>query len=671
MTAEKPSEKAQVRLQGEFATQYDIEFRDLRFSVPSKKVGKPHTLILKGVSGYCRSSRLTAIMGASGAGKTTLVKETIMTSALLRLPLSIPRKEKVQRVNDIIAQLGLQHCAGTMVGDEGTGTGVRGIRQATLHLFWHYLGGERKRVTVGVGLVTQPHVLLLDEPTSGLDSETAVSIVELMRELARQGRTVVTTIHQPNSTITDCFDDLLLLSYGQLIYMGKWAKSVDYFSSLGYKCPMYTNPSDYYMGLMKDEEASPKLVEVWEKAGDEWVTTPRLTAPQQQSSFTNSAQGEEPVSSSGHGALENGHTNGVTPAADIEMGSVPGVHERVNGEPASISADKSSDETSKTSSKSPGGEGKGVAKGSKRGVVRSRSLQPPAWYQVWVLAIRNCQFYARNPELMLAKLFTYIFMGGFMGLMYLRLPLDTATAGYNRSAALWISMFAFTLMPSETACSVWNQERAVITKEVKSGQYRLSSFFLAKTVVSVPFETVIAIIFTVIIYHMIGFQAKLDKYLIFMVTLILVNLISEMVGFIGGVVTKEVTIGLILISVVTYFCFAFSGFIVQPIPKYFVWLHKISYYSLAYTILVKNEFTGLNILSPLDAVCSAELNFIPPPPANTYTIAQNIGFLALVAVGIRVVAFAFLWFSFATFRLPKFLQKPCASIKKAFAFLFC
>ena len=46
--------------------------------------------------------------------------------------------------------------------------------------------------------------------------------------------------------------------------------------------------------------------------------------------------------------------------------------------------------------------------------------------------------------------------------MYLRLPLDTATAGYNRSAALWVAMFAFTLMPSETACSVWNQERAVV-----------------------------------------------------------------------------------------------------------------------------------------------------------------------------------------------------------------
>ena len=76
MTAEGPSERAQVRLVGDFATQYDIEFRDLRFSVPSKKSGKPHTLILKGVSGYCRSARLTAIMGASGAGEPGLLFAT-------------------------------------------------------------------------------------------------------------------------------------------------------------------------------------------------------------------------------------------------------------------------------------------------------------------------------------------------------------------------------------------------------------------------------------------------------------------------------------------------------------------------------------------------------------------------------------------------------------------
>ena len=72
---------------------------------------------------------------------------------------------------------GLQHCQATLVGDEGTGAGARGIS-----------GGERKRLTVGAGLVTQPAVLLLDEPTSGLDSETAVAIVEILQGLARQVR---------------------------------------------------------------------------------------------------------------------------------------------------------------------------------------------------------------------------------------------------------------------------------------------------------------------------------------------------------------------------------------------------------------------------------------------------------------------------------------------------
>ena len=79
---------------------------------------------------------------------------------------------------------------------------------------------------------------------------------------------------------------------------------------------------------------------------------------------------------------------------------------------------------------------------------------------------------------------------------------------------------------------------AQVSKEVKSGQYRLLSYFLAKTAVSVPFESAIAVVFTVIIYNMIGFQAVASKYFIFMVTLVLVNLISEMVGFIGGVITK-------------------------------------------------------------------------------------------------------------------------------------
>ncbi len=75
------------------------------------------------------------------------------------------------------------------------------------------------------------------------------------------------------------------------------------------------------------------------------------------------------------------------------------------------------------------------------------------------------------------------------------------------------------------------------TKEVRSGTYRLASYFVAKTLVSVPFEAAIATLFTVIIYFMIGFQAAASKFFIFMATAILVNVTSEMVGFIMGVIT--------------------------------------------------------------------------------------------------------------------------------------
>lgn len=77
-----------------------------------------------------------------------------------------------------------------------------------------------------------------------------------------------------------------------------------------------------------------------------------------------------------------------------------------------------------------------------------------------------------------------------------------------------------------------------ITKEVRSGEYRLISFYLARQLVSVPFESAIALLFTVIVYFMIGFQTAAAKYFIFAATLLLVNLISEMVGFIMGVILK-------------------------------------------------------------------------------------------------------------------------------------
>lgn len=115
-------------------------------------------------------------------------------------------------------------------------------------------GGERKRTSIGVELITNPNLIFLDEPTTGLDSFTATSVMETLGDLAKkEGRTVVSTIHQPNSDIYSSFDRLLLLAKGKIIYMNKAELAVDYFASIDFQCPELSNPADYFMTMMSIE----------------------------------------------------------------------------------------------------------------------------------------------------------------------------------------------------------------------------------------------------------------------------------------------------------------------------------------------------------------------------------------------------------------------------------
>lgn len=86
----------------------------------------------------------------------------------------------------------------------------------------------------------------MDEPTSGLDSFTAEYIMQTLVNLAASGRTVITTIHSPRTAIFNLFDQVLLLSQGETVYFGAANQMVPYFGKLGYECPKYSNPCDYF-----------------------------------------------------------------------------------------------------------------------------------------------------------------------------------------------------------------------------------------------------------------------------------------------------------------------------------------------------------------------------------------------------------------------------------------
>ncbi|KAL4512208.1 hypothetical protein ABPG72_005210 [Tetrahymena utriculariae] len=264
---------------------FDIIFKDIKYSVSTKQ---GHKEILKGIDGICKSGQVNAILGSSGAGKTTLLNilcqriqstkkyqlsgevlvnktafnaqqfnkfatyvmqddvllETMTVKECFQFAANLKTKgttkEKNDRVQEMIKQLKLEICQNTFVG----GLFVKGIS-----------GGEKKRTSIGYELISDPAAIFLDEPTSGLDSFTAYSIIELLRRFAHnKNKTVTFTIHQPSSDIWELFDRVMLMVEGRLIYQGPGGLNVvNHFSSIGFKCPQYSNPADYLMSIMHAE----------------------------------------------------------------------------------------------------------------------------------------------------------------------------------------------------------------------------------------------------------------------------------------------------------------------------------------------------------------------------------------------------------------------------------
>lgn len=253
-------------------------FQDVYYSVTSKADGKTQLPLLTGVSGMALPGQMVALMGASGAGKSTLldvlaqrkntgiitgnityngneemtaygyvmqdnihigiltVRETFAFATDLRLPPTTPKQERDDRVKKILDMLDLGHVAESILGT----TGIRGIS-----------GGQLKRVSIGVELVTLPDLIFLDEPTTGLDSSISLEVMSAVRNLADQNRTVICTIHQPSEDTFALFNQLLLMAAGRIIYFGPTSEMISYFRDSVYRFHYREgdNPADYVVAV--------------------------------------------------------------------------------------------------------------------------------------------------------------------------------------------------------------------------------------------------------------------------------------------------------------------------------------------------------------------------------------------------------------------------------------
>ncbi|XP_050539802.1 ATP-binding cassette sub-family G member 1-like [Daktulosphaira vitifoliae] len=270
----------------------DITFKDVIYSVNIGYFKKETKHILRGISGRFNCGELTAIMGPSGAGKSSLlniltgfqrngveglikttkiqddnisnnsdltetvgnimcrkescyimqddqlcplftVLEIMMMAADLKLGYTLSYKSKLLVIEDILDSMGLASSIHTKCG--------------------RLSGGQKKRLSIALELIDNPPIMFLDEPTTGLDSTSSHQCISVLKGLARGGRTVVCTIHQPSASTFEMFDHVYIMSEGFCVYQGSSLNIVPYLQTIGLNCPQYHNPADFIMEVVTGE----------------------------------------------------------------------------------------------------------------------------------------------------------------------------------------------------------------------------------------------------------------------------------------------------------------------------------------------------------------------------------------------------------------------------------
>ena len=146
---------------------------------------------------------------------TLTVKEHLIFQARVRMDKEIPYQQRMERIDEVVQELGMTDCLNTIIGIAGR---IKGLS-----------GGEKKRLSLASEVLTNPPLMFCDEPTSGLDFYMAQNMVKVLRNMAKGGKTIVATIHQPSSQVFALFDRILMMAQGKVAFLGDATQAKSFF----------------------------------------------------------------------------------------------------------------------------------------------------------------------------------------------------------------------------------------------------------------------------------------------------------------------------------------------------------------------------------------------------------------------------------------------------------
>lgn len=515
--------------------------------------GAPQPANFKCTSGYVVQDDV--VMG------TLTVRENLQFSAALRLPTTMKNHEKNERINMVIKELGLEKVADSKVGTQFT----RGVS-----------GGERKRTSIGMELITDPSILFLDEPTTGLDSSTANAVLLLLKRMSKQGRTIIFSIHQPRYSIFKLFDSLTLLASGKLMFHGPAQEALEYFASAGYHCEPYNNPADFFLDVINGDSSA--------------VVLNRDEEGQEANKTEEPSKREKPIIEN----LAEFYTNSsIYRESKAELDRLPKAQKK-----------------------------KGISAFKESEYVTSFC------HQLRWIAKRSFKNLLGNPQASIAQVIVTIILSLVIGAIYFGLPNDRA--GIQNRAGVLFFLTTNQCFSSVSAVELFVVEKKLFIHEYISGYYRVSSYFFGKLISDLlPMRFLSSVLFTCILYFMLGLKNEVAAFFIMMFTLIMVAYTASSMALAIAAGQSVVSVATLLMTISFVFMMIFSGLLVNltTIEPWLSWLQYFSIPRYGYTALQYNEFLGQEFCPEFNANVSDTCN-------NSFAICTGDEYLKSQGIGL-------------------------------------
>lgn len=494
---------------------------------------------------------------------TLTVEQTLRFATRLRAPqaktriMSQDRDEYVESMVTILCTIfGLRHVRGSQVGDAA----IRGVS-----------GGEKKRVSIAEALATRMCLGAWDNSTRGLDSSTALEFGRALRIATDVGRvTTLVSIYQASETLYSLFDKVCVLSEGRMVYFGPADEARNYFLSLGYvpQAERQTTP-DF-------------IVSVTDPAGR--VVRPGLTAAEDAARPRTTAQLAE---------LFLASTMMAKNRADIAAYNeecVPGEKERVRNYKRSAQAEQ--------------------AKGTRRGSPFTTSLA----MQTRAVMLRRVQIIMGNKLPVIVNFIAFIAQGLIVGSVFVNSP-EATSAFFSRGGVIFFALL-FSAFSSMAEIAALFAQRPIVLRQSTAALYHPFIEAVALTLVDVPITFVTLLVFSIVMYFIVGLQRTVSQFFIFF--LFLFSMAVTMKAFFRSIAaafkspaTAQAFAGIVLLVLVIY-----TGYTI-PQPSMIGalrWLTYINPLRYGFEGIISSEFHTLR------GVCSA---LVPQGPGYEGVSIKN------------------------------------------------